>query len=391
MGRATAHICTSICATRRGRSSSLLDSTLVLTLTLSRLVAKPGGHSRHVPASRTHRLDPALDPTKFTTGKSKQAGPPPSFSRPLVGRSKRLKVQRRPIPAPRSAQNYEVRLADPGLWLKSVKNNTDQSNASALLPTSQIEKPSEPTENPKPTAAPKPTETPKPTAAPKPTEIPKPTRTPKPVPKLENPFVGSNLPQPQINSSTPRAQPRASKDADLLLNFDSPTKKEDPEPDMMELADDGDKTDSDTAAASLLERKLYWLRELGVINDILADFSISDSKQVRQLEERQKKVQGMIHAASKKVSKAPIAGGLQASRWADTDMDMATPREMPPRTFESKKPTNASDENRDYWQKALPKLPPLPANFMRTFKSPAPPSTTPQKPTKSIYESRYAC
>jgi hypothetical protein len=435
---------------------------------------------------------------------------------PRFDRSKGLKVQRRPIGAPTkpiintSPQNYEVKLADPGSWLNSVRNKTDQPGASALPPTSQVEttsntksciephpaaikpvvvtKPVATTQVPavfkpvvkmptnvttKPIATNKsagttqtvattsPIEVSKPvvttqtnvttasiavtttTVKPVPVVHPvataKPAGTPKPVSKVENPFFGSNLPQPQTNSFTPRAQPQPAKNENLLLTFDSPPKKAGPEsmkcasePDMMELDDDVDKADSDTATSNVLKKKLAWIQELGFINDTLADFSLSDSKQVKQLEERRKKLQGMIHAASnQKIIKpqqitsrpeklielsptplqkavtarpfvpppkptfhkvnAPVTGGLQASRWADPDVDMVTtPKESPKKTFNPKRIAD-SDDTVDYWQKTLPKLRPLPVEFTKHDESPASTSTSDKKPTKSIYESRYAC
>lgn len=436
---------------------------------------------------------------------------------PRFDKHKGLKVQRRPIRPPtkpvinRVTQNHDVKLADPGSWLNTVRSQTGQPNASALPSTSQVETTSKtkstesqpvatktvvatkavattqapavikpvmkiPTNaTPKPTAANQPasitqtvatmsavgstkpavvtqmnmtttssaaTTIAKPASAVQPVLTPKPTGTPKPVPKLENPFFGSNLPQPQTNSSTPRAQPQSTKDTDLL-NFDSPPKKKGPEPmksasepDMMELDNDGDETDSDTAVASVLKKRLVWLDELGVINDTLADPDLTEIKVIRQLEERRKKVQDMIHAASnQKISKpqqmtprpeklielsptplqkavtaqpfvplpkstfgevkAPlkaVKGGLQASRWADPDIEMAnTRKESPKKTFKPKDTGKESNNNVDYWQKTLPKLPPLPADFKRTVQSPAPTPTAPPKATKSIYESRYAC
>lgn len=264
------------------------------------------------------------------------------------------------------------------------------------------------------------------------------TITTKPVSNLENPFFGSNLPQPQTNSSTPRAQNRPTKDVDLPLGLESPSKKKRlditksaSEPDMMELDEDGDRTDSDTAAASVLGKKLAWMQELGFINDTLADFSLSDSNQVKQLEDRRRKLQGMIHAASnQKISKqqmtpppeklielsptplqkavtaqpfvptpkptfgdvkVPVKGGLQASRWAESDVEMAnTRKESPKKTFKSKNIGHNSENAVDYWQKTLPKLPPLPADFAKNYASTTPNSPVPLKATKSLYESRYA-
>lgn len=204
------------------------------------------------------------------------------------------------------------------------------------------------------------------------------------------------------------------------------------EPDMMELDDDGDKADSDTAVASVLKKRLGWLDELGVINDTLADPDLTDIKVIRQLEERRKKVQDMIHAASnQKISKpqpmtprpeklielsptplqkavtakpfvppakptfgeakAPLKGGLQASRWADPDVEMTnTRKESPKKTFNPKDTSKRSNNNVDYWQKTLPKLRPLPPDFKRTVQPPAPTPSAPQKPTNPLFESRYA-
>jgi hypothetical protein len=202
---------------------------------------------------------------------------------------------------------------------------------------------------------------------------------------------------------------------------------------MMEL-DDGYKADSDTATANTLEKKLAWIQELGFINDTLADFSLSDGKQVKQLEDRRKKLQGMIHEASNRKTStlqqtttrpekltelsptslqkavtarpfvpppkptfreapAPLTVSLQASRWADPDDGKATTRkESPKKTYKHKKTASDSGDTVDYWQKTLPKLRPLPAQFTTTKDEP-PASTSPsdKKPTKSMYESRYAC
>lgn len=272
-----------------------------------------------------------------------------------------------------------------------------------------------------------------------PVATPKPTGTPKPVQNLESPFFDLNLPQPQTKTSTLRAQIRPTKDADLLLDLDSPPKKVGPEPiksasvpDMMALDEDGDKSDGNTAAASVLGKKLAWMRELGFINDTLADFNLSDSKQKTLLEDRQKKLLDMIHAASNpKNSKpqkmvpppekliemsptplqkavtarpfvptakptfvevqAPVKGGLQASRWADADVEMADIlKESPKKTFKPRNTSNNSENPVDYWQKTLPKLPPLPADFEKKYASTALKSPAPPKATKSLYESRYA-
>lgn len=423
------------------------------------------------------------------------------------GRSKALKIQRRPIRAP---QNYEVMLADPGSWLSSVRNKTGQADTLASPSTSQVETASkanpslesesyvsEPsmaekavttsqapvvikplvkmpaTVDPKPTATvqqagitqtvattsalgltkpvvasqinvtPKPHAaiTAKPASAVQPVATPKPTGTPKPVQNLESPFFGLNLPQPQTKISTLQAQARPTKDADLLLDLDSPPKKTGLEPikgaseaDIMELDEDGDKSNGNTTAASVLGKKLAWMRELGFINDTLADFNLSDSKQKTLLEDRQKKLLDMIHAASNpKIRKpqqmipppeklielsptplqkavtarpfvpttkptfvqvqvqAPVKGGLEASRWADADVEMANIfRESPKTTFKSRNTSNNSENPVNYWQKTLPKLPPLPADFEKKYSSTALKSPAPPKATKSLYESRYA-
>ncbi|KAE8556441.1 hypothetical protein EYB25_001142 [Talaromyces marneffei] len=440
--------------------------------------------------ARKHHLDPSLDPVKFTTGRSKQIGPIPGLSRRLVGkakegirfdRSKGVQVQRRPIRSPTKLTintlplNYEVKLADPVSWLSSVKNKTGQPDESTPRPTSEVEttlntnsstepqlvaiKSSIATKSVATTQAPavtKPvvkmqtyvtvtstaatTATATLTSVMQPVSTTKPTGASKPVSKLENLLFGSNLPQPQTNCSTPRAQPQPAKDDDLLLTFDNSPKKAGPEPpggasnpDMMELDDDGDKADSGTAAASILEKKLAWIQELGFINDTLADFSLSDSKKVKKLEDRRKELQAMIHEGSKqKFSKsqltitrpeklielsptplqkavtaqpfvpppkltfrdanAPVTSGLQASRWADSDVDMATThKESPKKAFKPKQTVDDSNDSIDYWQKTLPKLRPLSAQFRTHGEPPASTSPAPQKPTKSIYESRYAC
>lgn len=202
------------------------------------------------------------------------------------------------------------------------------------------------------------------------------------------------------------------------------------EPDMMELDDDGD---NDTAAANVLNKKLLWLDELGIINDTLADPDLKDRNRVRQLEERRKKLQDMIRAASsQKISKPQqitprpeklielsptplqkavtaqpfvpppkptlgdvkglLKGGLQASIWADPDVEMAnTRKESPKKAFNPKNTGKDSNDNVDYWQKTLPKLRPLPADFVMNVKPPAPTSSAPQKPTKPTFQSRYAC
>ena len=140
---------------------------------------------------------------------------------------------------------------------------------------------------------------------------------------------------------------------------------------MMALDEDGDKSDGNTAAASVLGKKLAWMRELGFINDTLADFNLSDSKQKTLLEDRQKKLLDMIHAASNPKIRNIL-------------------KESPKKTFKPRNTSNNSENPVNYWQKTLPKLPPLPADFEKKYSSTALKSPAPPKATKSLYESRYA-
>lgn len=69
-------------------SFPLLDSAIVLTWTRFRLMSKRVAPSRQIPAGRTHHLDPALDPGKFSSGKPNPPNLAPEITRPAFGKPK---------------------------------------------------------------------------------------------------------------------------------------------------------------------------------------------------------------------------------------------------------------------------------------------------------------
>ncbi|EED23755.1 hypothetical protein TSTA_071520 [Talaromyces stipitatus ATCC 10500] len=253
----------------------------------------------------------------------------------------------------------------------------------------------------------------------------------KPVAIGDNPFLASNLPRPPVCSRDFRNQPQLSKGEGFLLDLDSPPKKVEQEqpkavtgPDVMDLDTDGDEDDADIAESIFQDNTLNWIEELGIINDKLAELDLAKA-QIIKLEDRRRKLQGLIHAASAKKSgrsrqspkrherlislspsplekpvrsqlfvpipqplfskpAVPLTGGLESSRWATANNETPIASKVQP-----SKPTNDSnDESVDYWQKALPKIRPLAAEH-KTKSDSAP--QTPKKGTMPMFESRYAC